>query len=206
MKNSENFFDDVNYQNIVKNIKNIYMSDGSMSILLDFERVLDSMDAYAFDNWRLGELVSGPKINKYTVTCIFMWPYEKMPNPAFIKRCMIRNVNVKFLEKEIKVPVKIEGYDDFEPGTHYPRMTEKRVWLVQITIPREQMNDVKQGSVELAGQEIDLDDLEDSYIKDIDKKQNKTNEKPNQQPGMMPPPMGGGLGGLPPPPIGGPMI
>lgn len=205
---SENFFDDINYHNIVKNIKNIYMSDGSMSVLLDFERVLDNMDAYAYDHWRLGELVSGPKVGKYNVTCIFMWPYNKMPNPAFIKRCINRNINVKFLEKEIKVPVKVENYDDFEPGTHYPRMTEKKVWLVQITIPREHMNEIRQGTVELAGQEIDLDDLEDSYIKDLDKKQNKTGEDKStgQQPPALPG-LGGPMGMPPPaPPMGGGML
>ena len=41
----------------VKNIKRIYMSDASLEILLDFERVLDSMDLYVFPHWKLGELV-----------------------------------------------------------------------------------------------------------------------------------------------------
>ena len=35
---------------VVENIKNIYMSEGSLLTLLDFERVLDELDLYAFKN------------------------------------------------------------------------------------------------------------------------------------------------------------
>lgn len=210
MKNSDNFFDEVNYRQIVDNIKNIYMSDGSMSVLLDFERVLSHIDMYAFENWRLGELVSGPRIDDYYVACIFMWPYSRMPNPAFIERCQNKNIQVTIIKKKIKVPVKVEGYDDFQPGTHYPRMTHKLVWLVQIIVPRDQMAEIRNASVDLAGQKIDLSDLEDSYIKDLDEDQYKSKEQDQQNAAMPlgPAPMGGPLGGPPgmPPPLGGPMI
>jgi hypothetical protein len=57
-----------------------------MSTLLDFERVLDEADLYAYKNWLLGELVQGPDIGKYSVTCVFMWPYKLMPDPRGAKR------------------------------------------------------------------------------------------------------------------------
>ena len=47
---ADEFFDDINFESIVSTIKGIYTSDGSMSTLLDFERVLDESDLYAFRN------------------------------------------------------------------------------------------------------------------------------------------------------------
>ena len=63
---SDEFFKDINYNSIIDTVKGIYTSDGSMNTLLDFERVLDESDLYAFRNWELGELVSGPQINRYS--------------------------------------------------------------------------------------------------------------------------------------------
>ena len=39
-------------KDIVDNTKKIYMSDSSMETLMDFERVLDEVDLYAFKNWK----------------------------------------------------------------------------------------------------------------------------------------------------------
>ena len=76
------FFKDIDFISIVDTIKNIYMSDGAMNTLLDFERVLDEADVYAFRNWINGELVQGPEIGRYSCTCTFMWPYKLMPDPT----------------------------------------------------------------------------------------------------------------------------
>ena len=57
----KNFLDsDVDYWQVSKTIKNLYLSDGSVNSLLDFERVIDEVDIYAFKNWDIGELVQGP--------------------------------------------------------------------------------------------------------------------------------------------------
>ena len=70
----ENGFGDNDYWLIADVIKGIYTSDGSMAVLLDFERVLDELDIYSYKNWRFGELVEGPDVSRYTVTCIFSLP------------------------------------------------------------------------------------------------------------------------------------
>jgi hypothetical protein len=44
------FKDHEDYWQVAKNIKNLYLSDGSLLNLLDFERVLDELDIYAFKN------------------------------------------------------------------------------------------------------------------------------------------------------------
>lgn len=162
------FFNDINFTSIVDTVKGIYTSDGSMSTLLDFERVLDEADLYAYKNWIIGELVQGPVVGRYNCKCIFMWPYKLMPNPKGALRLTKIGCKVRFGKSKIKVPVEVKDYEDFQPGTRYPKMDERKVWFVEITIPFELMDDIKEGSIDLAGQTIDLSDIEDAYDEDLD--------------------------------------
>lgn len=193
-KTADEFFDSVDYPSIIDTIKGIFTSDGSMATLLDFERCLDEANLYAFKNWELGELVSGPNVKKYTVSCVFMWPYKLMPDPRGAKRLLSVGCKIKFKKTKIKVPVEVDTPDDFMPGTRYPKSAEKSVWLIYIQIPSELMDDVKEGSIELADQTIDLEELDDSYEDDLDKDDNLEDETaPAGEPGpadqgMMPAP------------------
>lgn len=166
---ADRFFDDINFNSITSTIKGVYVSDGTMSTLIDFERVLDEADLYAFKNWILGELVQGPEIGRYSVTATFMWPYMLMPDPGGIKRLSAIGCNVEVAKSKIKIPVEVHKPDDFVGGTHYPKLTEKKVWYVRIEIPKELMNDIKEGSIDLAGATIDLEEIENAYETDLDK-------------------------------------
>ena len=157
------------YWQVAENIRDIYMSEGSLLTLLDFERVLDELDLYAFRNWQIGELVSGPDIGKYRVTCIFMWPERLMPDPRGARRLLPFDCEVKFKKTAMKVPMKIEDPSDYRPGTKKARLIEKKIWLVSITMPKALMSDIRTGSVELEDQDIDLADLDDAYEQDLDK-------------------------------------
>jgi hypothetical protein len=168
-KVADDWFNNVDFVSIVNTIKGVMTSDGTMSILLDYERVLDDLDIYAFKNWELGELVQGPDIGRYSTTCIFMWPYKLMPDPRAVKRLLAVGCEIKWMETEIKVPVEVKNYDDLVPGTNYPKGAKRKVWLVKITIPMDLMDDIKQGSIDLAGSTIDLEDLDTAYSEDLDK-------------------------------------
>ena len=202
------FLDSPEWSEIVQNIDGIYTSDGTMSVLLDWERVLDEADIYAFKNWHLGELVDGPVVKRYEVTATLMWPHGLMPDPRGAKRLLPLGCQVKFKKTTIKVPVQIKTPDDYRGGTKYPKLVDRSVWLVNITIPKDLMNDIREGSVDLADQTIDLEDLEKSYEKDYDTEHLK--DKDAQKGGMGGAP-GGGMdlgmggapgGGMPPPPMG----
>jgi hypothetical protein len=162
------FRDGEDYWQVAQNIQDIYLSEGSLLTLLDFERVLDELDLYAFKNWQIGELVSGPIIGKYRVTCIFMWPEKLMPDPRGARRLLPFDCEVKYKKTNMKVPMKIEDPSDYRPGTKKARLIEKKIWLVQITMPKSLMGDIRTGSVELEDQEIDLEDLDQAYEKDLD--------------------------------------
>lgn len=166
------------YWLVAENIRDLYLSDGSISSLLDFERVLDELDLYAFKNWQLGELVQGPEVNRYSVSCIFMWPESLMPDPRGARRLLPFDCKIKFKKTKIKIPIKIENPDDFIPGTHKARLIEKPVWLVEITMPKSLMTDIRTGSIELEDQDIDLQDLDQAYEEDIDKDEYR--DQPNQ--------------------------
>ena len=165
---ADKFFNDIDFVSIVDTIKNVYMSDGSMSILLDYERVLDEADLYAYKNWNHGELVQGPDLGRYNAKCIFMWPYKLMPDPRGALRLTNIGCKVAFGKGEIEVPVEVQDYEDFVPGTRYPKMHKRKVWFVEIVIPFELMDDIKEGSIDLAGQTIDLSEIEDAYNEDLD--------------------------------------
>jgi hypothetical protein len=170
---ADKFFNDIDFVSIVDTIRGVYMSDGAMSTLLDFERVLDEADVYAFKNWIIGELVQGPVIGRYNAKCVFMWPYKLMPDPRAALRLMNIGCKVAYAKSSIKVPVEVNDYDDFVPGTRYPKMTKKSIWFVEITVPFDLMDDIKEGSIDLADATIDLSDLEDAYDEDLDSDMNE---------------------------------
>jgi hypothetical protein len=162
------FKDGSDYWQVAENIRDIYLSEGSLLTLLDFERVLDELDLYAFKNWGIGELVAGPDIGKYRVTCIFMWPEKLMPDPRGARRLLPFDCEVRFKKTQMQVPMKIEDPSDYRPGTHKARLVEKKIWLVEITMPKALMSDIRTGSVELEDQDIDLEDLDSAYEQDLD--------------------------------------
>lgn len=180
MHKKKTFLDTPEWTSIVNNIKGIMTSDSTIVTLMDFERVLDEADIYAFKNWGLGELVDGPIIRRYDVTCTFMWPKKLMPDPRGAKRLLPLGCKVGFKKTNIKVPIEITEPSDFKPGTHYPKLVDRQVWLVNIVIPRQLMDDIREGSIEIAGQEIDLEDLDDAYEKDYDTEAVKTEDNQDQ--------------------------
>lgn len=165
------FKNDQDYWRVSETIRNLYLSEGSISTLLDFERVLDEFDLYAFKNWILGELVEGPDVSKYRVSCVFMWPENLMPDPRGAKRLLPYDCEVNYKKTKMKVPVQVKDPSDFEAGTHVAKLTEKPIWLVEIVMPKNLLNDIRTGSIELEDETIDLQDLDDAYQQDLDQKQ-----------------------------------
>lgn len=189
----------------IANTKKIYLSDSALNVLLDFERVIDELDLYVFKNWEKGELVEGPIIEKYWVRCKFMWPLKMMPDPVGAERLLPYGCKVTYEKTHINVPTKIKEPDDFRPdGSRKGKLVEVPVWLVDITMPKELIADIEQGSLEIAGEETDLEDIQNAYQQGIDQEANVQSEAeeggdmmqgqdniaPDQAPGM------GGLPGV----------
>jgi hypothetical protein len=148
---------------VIKNTKEIFMTDSSLTTLLDFERVLDELDLYVFANWKSGELVEGPVYEKYFVTCTFMWPYKLMPDPRGGERLLSYDCEVSYTKDLLEYPIEIKDPSDFKASTKMPKMAKKPIWLVTITMPKKLMQEIQQGSLELEGSTLDLEDVEQAY-------------------------------------------
>ena len=170
--------------------------------LMDFERVLDSLNLYVFDNWIHGELVEGPIVKKYWTSCKFMWPLHKMPDPRGGEKLLDYDCKITYEKSKLETPVKVREYADFEQGTKYPKMKYAPVWIVEITMPKSLMGEIKRGSLDIEGEDIDLGDMEKAYENDLDEA--GTEEGVGQQPAPgMEPGMAPGAPGAPGAPQGG---
>lgn len=130
---------------IIKNIDTIYNSEDSLNVLKDYERVFDELDLYVFENWKDGELVAGPKIERHWVTCGFMWPKEKMPNPEAAKRLSEYGCQVKYIKDTLMQPRKIKSPDDVRPGTKKGKIDETPIWIVEISVPKKLVLEIFRG-------------------------------------------------------------
>ena len=155
-------------KSVFENTKSIYMSESALQMLMDFERVIDEMNLYAFENWKTGELVRGPDIGKYRVSCTFMWPLTKMPDPAGAERLLQFGAKIKWGKDWLTYPIKIKSADDFIPGTKKAKLARTPIWLVDINLPKSLLKDIQKGSTEIMDQDIDLGEVEDAYEQGLD--------------------------------------
>ena len=130
---------------VIKNLETLTVNDSTFKILKDFERVLDELDIYVFPNWEDGELVTGPDVDRYTVTCKFMWPYENMPDPEGGSRLTDFGCKVGYKKDHVLIPRKIRSPNDFRPGTKKGKIDAHPVWIVTITMSKKLMQDIYQG-------------------------------------------------------------
>lgn len=154
---------------IIENTKSVYMSESSLEYLLDMERVLDELNTYTFKNWKIGELIEGPVFEKYFVGAKFMWPYKKMPDPQIIERLKPYGIEVKFLKDELIYPVEIKSPDDYRgDGSRKGKLESANIWIVEVVMPKKLMRDIQQGSLEIEGTTVKLDDVESAYEDNLD--------------------------------------
>jgi len=136
-------------KDIIQNIETIYSSNNSLKLLKDFERVIDELDTYVYENWIDGEVVAGPIESRYFVECTFMWPKDKMPEPKGGLRLIDYGCKVQFAEDVISKVRKIKTPDDIRPGTRKGKIDHQPVWMVKISMPKKLMNDINRGYTEL---------------------------------------------------------
>ena len=142
---------------IIKNVQSLYAVGPTLSILKDFERVVDELDVYVCKNWEDGELLSGPVDSRHFVTCSFMWPADKMPDPAGGQRLLDRGCKVFYKRDELLKPRQIKGPEDYRPGTTKGKIDSHDIWVVEIRMPKELIGNFKHGRDEIESQdETDL--------------------------------------------------
>jgi len=132
-------------KDIISNIENIYGSNNSLNMLKNFERVIDELDIYVYDNWFDGELVAGPTESRYFIECTFMWAKDKMPDPKGGEKLLDYGCTVKYAETFITKVRKIKKPDDIRPGTKKGKIDRDEIWMVKIKMPKKLMADIDRG-------------------------------------------------------------
>jgi hypothetical protein len=133
---------------VIKNLQTLTVNDSAFKILKDFERVLDELDIYVYKNWEDGELLAGPDVNRYTVTCKFLWPVDAMPDPEGGERLLDYGCNIKYQKTHMMVPRKVYKPSDFRPGTKKGKIDSHPIWVVSVEMPKKLMQDIYQGYVD----------------------------------------------------------
>lgn len=131
--------------NIIRNLEGIYSNNTSFQILKDFERVLDEINLYIYDNWFDGEVASGPHIERHWVTVRLMWPREKMPDPEGGKKLVDYGCKVGYIKSSMIKPRKIRKPDDLRPGTKKGKLDQEPIWIVEIKMPKRLVADIYSG-------------------------------------------------------------
>ena len=86
--------------------KRIRQRHSILAILKDFERVLDELDLYVYDNWENGELAAGPEILRHFITQQHLCGQEKkMPDSDGGKRLTDYGCKV-FYKKDVYIHPK----------------------------------------------------------------------------------------------------
>ena len=149
---------------IIRNVQTLYGTGPTLGILKDFERVIDELDVYVFKNWEDGELLSGPVDSRHFVTCSFMWPIDKMPDPAGGKRLVDKGCKVSYKKDELLKPREIKSPEDYRPGTTKGKIDAHDIWIVEIKMPKALMGNMKYGQDEIETKDnpsADLGNIDD---------------------------------------------
>ena len=134
---------------IIRNVQGLYAVGPTLGVLKDYERVMDELDLYVFKNWQDGELLEGPKDSRHFVTCSFMWPLDKMPDPAGGKRLTDKGCKVSYAKDELLKPRQIKSPADYRPGTTKGKIDAHPIWVVEIKMPKQLIGNFKHGKDEI---------------------------------------------------------
>lgn len=148
-------------------IKKISKTNTLLDMLLEFERVLEEINLYAYRNWEKGEILDGPVLDRHFVTVKLMYKEKHMPDPEGARRLFGRDCLVKFHKNELISPVKVRSYSDvtleMKPDgklrTKAKTKTEP-IWIVEIKMPRRYVDEFNSETVNSSEDGyIDPDDL-----------------------------------------------
>lgn len=143
-------------------IKKISETNTLLDMLLEVEKVLDSCDLYAYANWKKGEILEGPTLERHWVNVKLLYPYKDMPDPEGAKRLLARQCMVEFRKDTLITPVKIRNFDDLtvdirpDGSQRFKTKTKSEpVWVVELKVPRKYVDEFSTAVIEAD---------EDSYV------------------------------------------
>lgn len=150
-------------------IKKVSETNTLLDMLLEFEKVLDSIEIYAYKNWDKGEILEGPILSRHYITVKLMYDYKEMPDPEGARRLMARECLVKYSKDTLITPRKPKKFDDLvieqrpDGSPRYKAKTDSSpVWVVSIKMPRRYVDEFNMDAVE--ADEDSFVDMEDAGV------------------------------------------
>lgn len=137
-------------------------SNSLLNVMIKMEDFLDSLDLYVYKNWIDGEIVSGPHVTRYWTSFTLMYDYKKMPDPTGALRLMKHGALVKYKQAEKEDnelhlnatgqmfdnivsnqynTSQQQGMSDQKQMQMYAPLPKKKIWLVEVFIPRKFIDD-----------------------------------------------------------------
>lgn len=146
-----------NLDAIKQTLVGITKGENVLDMLIELERTMDNAEIFAYRNWILGELVSGPDISRYWFTTVWMYPYAMMPDPDAGLRLTKLGAKVNYRKGKFVKPVRVRGPSDWsDPISKRAKVHESEVWLVTISMPMKYIS-------------VGLEQLDTAIADDLDK-------------------------------------
>jgi hypothetical protein len=149
-------------------VTRVYDSEDLVDILIDIENYLDGNDMYVYKNWKLGEVVSGPWTQRYWVKVTLKYPYRKMPDPEAGLRLLQHGTKVRYRVAKEKYSVDVKSEADYQPGTVKPKIKERKIWLVDLLIPRKFVQNLDNEVLDQYEEEVDSETIDDANAEGVD--------------------------------------
>lgn len=125
-------------EEIRNSLAKISNHETSMDMLMDFERVMNEYGILAHENWIDGELVDGPHWTDFWFMTTWMWPHEKKPDILAIRRIQRLGGSAVMTKDILEQPVRVLEPSDWQDSkTKQAKIDEKKVWIVDVSIPME---------------------------------------------------------------------
>jgi len=163
-------------------LDNLVDSSSDLNVLLEFEEVLDNLHIYAYKNWEFGEVIAGPEVTRYWISVTLMYPEKLMPDPDAALRLIKHGAKVYYKKDVLREPVKIVdpsdmGQIDAVSMKRKAQIKDTPIWLIQIDMPRDFVDEFESSKITINGQDIDLGDVDSAYDTDYDNDLNPDKEE-----------------------------
>ena len=152
----------IDIDTIYTTLDDVYKSDNILDTLVEFERVFDQLDLYVYKNWKHGEIVEGPRIDRHWITVSIMYPYKLMPDPDGALRLEDHGCKVWFSTDTLRHVARVSPDQETDK-----KIIENKVWVVKISMPRHFVDQIKTDKIDVGDDKVDMDDVTDAYDQEL---------------------------------------
>lgn len=147
--------------------------NSALETLMQIDGTLESLNVYAYKNWIEGEIVDGPRIERYWVTVTLMYPHKLMPDPTGAERLINNGCKVYFAKDKLITAAKLLEPEDIEVdqkdmNKRKSKKVERDVWLVTLEVPRHLLDVVETSRIKVEDMDLDTDAVESAYDDGMD--------------------------------------